>query len=39
MSDDVAWGCTRPMMNQIPTPVIAPKTSVSRMKKRLRRFA
>ena len=32
MSVDVASGLTSPMVNQMPTPVIAPKTSVSRAK-------
>ena len=31
----VAAGLMRPMVNQIPTPETAPKTSVTRMKKRL----
>ena len=31
----VAWGWTRAMVNQMPTPVRAPRTRVSRTKKRL----
>ena len=34
ISEDVASGLTSPMVNQMPTPVRVPKTSVSRAKKR-----
>ena len=34
ISTSVASGEARPMVHQMPTPVIAPKTTVSRMKNR-----
>jgi len=35
ISAEVPEGCTRPMANQMPTPVIAPSTRVTSMKKRV----